>query len=187
MALIVEKLKDEELAVMALNNEEALRELIRRYEKPLFFYIRRLIHLSEEETQDILQEVFIKIYYHLNDFDNKLKFSSWAYRIAHNEAISEVRKKRHTNKPLEAELLEIKAESDLLESACRSFEYGKIAEALDRMKTKYREIILLRYFEDQDYKEISDILKKPLGSVATLVSRAKDNFKQEYLKICKKP
>lgn len=187
MALTLENLKDEALAVMALEDEEALKLLIKRYEKPLFFYIRRLINLSEEETQDILQQVFIKIYYHLNDFDNKLKFSSWAYRIAHNEAMSEIRKKRHGNKPLEAEFLEVKAESDLLEDACRSFEASKVAEALDRMKPKYREIIVLRYFEDLDYKEISDILKKPLGSVATLVNRAKNNFKQEYLKICEKP
>jgi RNA polymerase sigma-70 factor, ECF subfamily len=84
--------KDEELVLISISDQDAFSELIRRYEAKLFNYIKRISSLSKEDAEDILQEVFIKVYKNLNGFDVDLKFSSWIYRITHNEVITNFRK-----------------------------------------------------------------------------------------------
>ena len=83
---------DNELVTLTLENKDNFSYLIERYEKKLYRYIWRLTGLSKECCEDILQETFIKIYRNINNFDQRLKFSSWAYRITHNEALNYVRK-----------------------------------------------------------------------------------------------
>lgn len=90
----MEQKTDKELLRLSLSDKEAFLPLMRRYEKRLFRYILRISSFSREEAQDILQEVFIAIYRNLNNFDDKLSFSSWAYRIAHNKTISKYRYKK---------------------------------------------------------------------------------------------
>ena len=85
---------DEELVKLALQKQEHFVYLINRYQHKLLRYIKRISNFSVEETEDILQEVFIKVYRNLEGFDQSLKFSSWIYRIAHNQTISHFRKSR---------------------------------------------------------------------------------------------
>ena len=79
---------DQDLVTQTLANKQAFAKIVRRYEAPLLRYITRLGCRNTSTAQDLLQEIFIKTYVHLNDYDHSLQFSSWIYRIAHNEIIS---------------------------------------------------------------------------------------------------
>ncbi len=127
----------------------------------------------------MLQEIFLKTYRNLNGFDTSLQFSSWIYRIAHNEAISWYRKKNvrpegHLVGDSE-ELLSFLGSNE--ESVYVSFDktvnLKELNKGLLEIDKKYREVIILRFFEHKEYEEISDILKIPVGSVGTLLHRGK--------------
>ena len=89
-----EQMTDEALVKHSLQDENAFYFLMKRYEPVLLRYIHRMTQVSHEEAEDLLQEIFIKIYRNLNGFDTNLKFSTWVYRIPHNEIISQYRKKK---------------------------------------------------------------------------------------------
>ena len=177
---------DGQLVIHALKNQENFEPLVDRYEKKLARYVRRLTGLDSESIEDILQEAFIKIYINLNDYDPDYSFSSWAYRITHNEAINYLRKnKKITTIPLETEdeesanLIEmLKSEIDVAEEVSRNDLIQRIRKVISMLPDKYREVLILRYMEDLNYEEISDVLRMPMGSVATTISRAKEKFKQ---------
>jgi len=174
--------KDEELVTLSLSNQDFFYCLASRYEQKLLGYIRKTFFLSLHDCQDILQNTFIKIYKNLNGFDTQLKFSSWAYRIAHNEAISFLRKKK--SRPdigsyfTEEEYQKISSDFNLEHQLDREFQKDKVNEILSTLDEKYREVLVLRFLENKSYEEISDIIKRPIGTVATLIKRAKINFKK---------
>ena len=94
---------DQDLVTQTLANKQAFAKIVRRYEAPLLRYITRLGCRNTATAQDLLQEIFIKTYVHLNDYDHSLQFSSWIYRIAHNEIISSFRKEKNGPIVLERE------------------------------------------------------------------------------------
>ena len=185
-----EKDSDLTLVKLTLANPDDYVFLVERYEAKLLRYIRRITNVSVPEAEDLLQNVFLKAYQNLNDFDPKLKFSSWIYRIAHNEVISNWRKKSARaeevnldEKDMEAfftaafsfDSAQDKTASEELDAKILS---KKVHEILSRLPIKYREVLILRFIEEKDYAEISDIIRKPGGTVATLIARAKKAFKQ---------
>lgn len=170
---------DEELVRLTLQDKEHFGGLIERYEGKLRRYLYRLGISSEEDQDDVLQEVFLKTYKNLNSFDMSLRFSSWIYRIAHNEAVSFYRKRKvrpEGHMVLDSEEL-LPLISDKKEAADELFDKNidanLVKEALVELDDKYREVMILRYFEHKDYDEISDILRIPTGSVGTLLHRGK--------------
>ena len=174
---------DEVIAQEALQNEAAFGVLIDRYDGKLRRYTRRLGVHSPDDQDDVLQEIFIKVYRNLNGFDTSLSFSSWIYRIAHNEAISFYRKR---NARPEGHLVESSEEIIALisengngaeEDLNTTIDIDRMNTALDALDQKYREVLILRFFEYKEYDEISDILKIPIGSVGTLIHRAKKKLK----------
>lgn len=171
--------EDNKLVKLSLQNQEYFYCLILRYEDRLLRYIRRISSSSKEDAEDILQEVFISVYKNLNDFDNKLKFSSWIYRIAHNQTISHWRKIQSRPKTISGDdennsLFDfIAGDDDILKIIERKCSAKHIREVIFNLDDKYKDVLVLRFLEDKDYKEISDILKKPMGTVATLINRAK--------------
>jgi RNA polymerase sigma-70 factor (ECF subfamily) len=176
---------DEELVSLSLEDKDFFGLIVDRYEDKLFRYVRRITNFRDEDLFDILQDVFIKTYENLNDFDSNLSFSSWIYRIAHNQTIDAFRKIK--NKPqgnyfdIEDSFLEnIVSDTDIVLEASLKEEKEKVKKVLLLLDEKYREILILRFFENKDYKEISDILEKPIGTVGTLVNRAKKQFKEKY-------
>lgn len=174
---------DEWLARAALRDQEAFLMLMRRYEGKLMAYILRFSGFAREDAEDILQEVFLKTYINLNAFDDDLKFSSWIYRITHNEAINAYRKRKvrpHNAEGLDEDFLNnVPAEFKLDHEIDRRFLQTNMRRVLGKLKLEYREVLILRFWEDKDYREISDILKKPMGTVATLLNRAKKAFEEE--------
>lgn len=178
---------DEELVNLTLENQGYFLYLIKRYEKKLLNYIIRISGVAKEEAEDILQEAFIKIYQNLNDFDSGLKFSSWAYRIIHNQTISTHRKNkvRPQNIFLNPEndfLKSLASDLDLTKEVDLEFLKKNINKILENLNAKYREILILKFLEQKSYKEMSDILKKPMGTIATLINRAKKQFLEEINK-----
>jgi RNA polymerase sigma-70 factor (ECF subfamily) len=178
----ISELEDSELVRLSLADSEQFSYIINRYEERLIRYIRRLGTSSAEDAEDILQDIFLKVYLNLNDFNQDLKFSSWIYRIAHNQVISHFRKRQVRPEahsfPIDSGGLQLLADDMALESQIDlNLQKEIIMTALQHIDSKYREILVLKFFEDKSYQEISDILKKPAGTVASLMSRAKKALK----------
>jgi RNA polymerase sigma-70 factor (ECF subfamily) len=177
------ELTDKELVESAKKDPETFGFLMERYQGPLFHYIRRLTQLPKDDAEDLLQEVFIKVYQKLNEYNTDLKFSSWAYRIAHNHVIDYFRKVSARPKISALEDYEwekivnssIHLEKDLMNKDCAR----KIKECIQELPLKYKEVLILRFVEEKEYEEIMDILQKPKGSVATLIARGKESLKEK--------
>lgn len=174
---------DELLAEKARDDEGAYARIIERYEKKLFRYILRIGVFTKEDAEEILQETFVKAYENIEDFDPMLKFSSWIYRIAHNEAVSRIRhdaaRKILSQEEFDEIAEKIADETHSEEYLDKTIAADEIRRIIDTLDQKYRDVLVLRFLEDKDYGEISDILKKPPGTVATLLNRAKDKLKKE--------
>lgn len=168
---------DAELIELSKSDPEMFGLLMERYQGQLFHYIRRMTQLGGDDIQDLLQDVFIKIYQKLNEYDEELKFSSWAYRIAHNHVIDYFRKvgARPQSNSLEDYEWEkiisasIQIEKEITNKDC----VEKVKECIENLPLKYKEVLILRFVQELEYDEIMDILKKPKGSVATLIARGK--------------
>lgn len=176
---------DRELIALSLTDSQYFYCLMRRYEDRLSAYVHRLTYLSDDDIVDIIQNSFIKIYQHLNNFDPKLKFSSWAYRIVHNEAVNWLSRHRLSQKinldTQDDDFLDWLTADTNFDTDILATDFQKhISSLLDQLKPEYKQVLLLKFFEDKDYREIGDILQKPMGTVATLISRAKLQFKQLY-------
>lgn len=174
---------DEELVALTIENQDFFSCLVDRYSDKLTRYIMRISSSTREDAEDLLQEIFVKAYRYLNDFDQSLKFSSWVYRIAHNQVISQWRKTKSRPQVIKFEADEdflkfIAADEDLALDTERKFEGEEVRGLVDSLDEKYREVLVLKFIEGKDYKEISDILQKPLGTVATLINRAKKQLKK---------
>ncbi|NTW29884.1 MAG: sigma-70 family RNA polymerase sigma factor [Candidatus Moranbacteria bacterium] len=147
-----------------------------RYETPLLRYIRRISSFDRDDAEDILQEAFIKAYRNLNDFDHGSKFSSWMYRIVHNQTIDTARKRklRSVVSIEEHDLGQIlRAATDIGQEMERKQDLADIDAAIRSLPDTYREALILRFLEEKTYEEIMDILRLPKGTVATLISRGK--------------
>ncbi len=170
---------DEEVVVRTLADSACYGELVERYEAKLTRYIRRLGVHRLEDQQDVLQDIFLKAYRNLNSFDTNLSFSSWIYRIAHNEAISWYRKtvvRPEGNLVADSdEILQFVQSKEVAPDVAfdREINAAEVTEALAQIDEKYRVVLILRFFEHKEYDEISDILKIPVGSVGTLIHRGK--------------
>lgn len=182
-ALPYQQKTDEELVSLSLQNKDAFGYLVNRYQAKLGRYIRRISKFDEEETADVLQDVFIKAYLNLNDFDKKLKFSAWIYRITHNQVISQY---RHLKVRPQA-VIAVDDESvankftdgvDLERELDQKYSTATVRAALQKLPYKYQEVLVLRYLEDKSYEEISAILRKPVNTVGTLINRAKKELEQ---------
>jgi RNA polymerase sigma-70 factor (ECF subfamily) len=170
---------NELISLIKSGHLEIYDEIVERYEKKLFSYIYRLVG-NKEEAEDILQNVFVKAYRNIKTFDIERKFSSWIYRIAHNEAINFL-KKRNKKKFISWE--DIVSNKDKMDTKSeerspidiwiRKEASAEIKEALDMLPIKYKEVLVLRYFSEKSYEEIGRMIKSPVNTVGTLINRAK--------------
>ena len=173
-------LSDEEIVKKILNGEKELFHfIVKRYEDKLSRYVIRITN-KKDVVDDVLQNVFIKTYKNLYYFNNDLKFSSWIYRITHNEALNFV------NSSFIKKFISLNFfynfgsfdENDERIDDVRKIE--KLKTLIDKLDLKYREPLYLFYFEEKSYEEISDILRIPIKSVGTLIHRAKLKIKNNF-------
>ena len=177
---------DNELVVLVRQNPEHLSHIIDRYRTKLERYIDRRTNVNNHDKEDILQDVFIKIYRNINDYDDSLIFSSWIYRITHNYIIDWHRKnKKHIAISLDDEdskLLHILQDESFIPDSQQLHDQenlDRIKVEIKKLSPEYQEILILKFFEDKSYEEISDILKISTNSVGVKINRAKKLLKEK--------
>ncbi len=171
--------------------ESAFRELIRRYERPVFSIIYRMVR-DRELAEDLAQDTFIKVLNALDRYDPSYKFSSWIFKIAHNTTVDQLRKKEldtlsldgspHARTQEQAEATSFTPEAHGLDPAAyaESQELGaEIEAAIGELRPQYREAILLWHVEGRAYDEIAEIMDLPLGTVKTYIHRGRNELKQK--------
>lgn len=174
---------DEELASRVKKGEvDSFQELMERYEKKIFSYVRRFLN-NHDDARDLTQDVFIKVFKNIQSFDEEKRFSPWIYRIAHNEAVNTIKKKiREPLNFFDPELLfphPLSSESPQDDAEKREIKKA-LEECLEEIEEKYKEVLILRYFEDMDYKDIAEILKVPVVTVGVRLNRGKAKLKEIY-------
>ncbi|MDD4531253.1 MAG: RNA polymerase sigma factor [Candidatus Pacebacteria bacterium] len=184
---MTEQSSDEQIVSLILKGEkESYREIIRRYEDKLSRYLHKFIS-DTDDVEDILQVVFIKAYKNLYGFDISKKFSSWIYRIAHNEAVNHLKRRRNKGRVAldDVEYKLIDEKSDIGTEADRKFLKKDMEGVIGKLDLKYREPIVLFYLEEMSYEEISDVLRIPKNTVGTLILRGKKMIKDNLEEINK--
>jgi RNA polymerase sigma-70 factor (ECF subfamily) len=174
------EITDEELVIeIRSKDKERFIELVKRYEDKLMRYVTYLLG-DEEKSKDVVQDSFIKAYVNLNGFDTKKKFSSWIYRIVHNEAMNNV-KKYHKEVPLKQDM-DFESGENIEYDFTKKEIIEKAHTCLKEMPIMYSEPLSLYFLEDMPYDQISDILRLPMGTIATRINRAKKLMKTICLK-----
>lgn len=183
-------LTDQEVVRHAvIGREAAYRELIRRYQRPVFSLVFRMVR-DRELAEDLAQETFVKVLNAIDSYRPEYKFSSWIFKIANNAAIDHLRRRNldtlsldgsphaGTSEAIEATTLQISdgSESPLDEVANRELG-GYIENAIGQLRPEYRNCILLRHVEGRPYEEIAEILDLPLGTVKTYIHRARNELR----------
>lgn len=162
---------DERLVVEIITKDKELfTELVKRYEDKLMRYAMYLLH-NEQQALDVVQESFIKAYVNLQGFNTKKKFSSWIYRIVHNEAMNNV--KKFVKETRIDDVIDIPNDDNVEDDFTKKEVVEEIQACINQMPLSYSEPIALFYLEEKSYEEISDILRIPMGTVATRINRGK--------------
>ena len=169
--------------------EAAYRELVRRYERPVFSLLYRMVR-DRELAEDLAQETFVKALNAIDSYRPEFKFSSWIFKIANNAAIDHLRRREldtlsldgspHAETPeaMQATALQIGARQESPLDAVEARELGGAIEAaIGRLRPEYRSCILLRHVEGRAYEEIAEILDLPLGTVKTYIHRARNELR----------
>jgi RNA polymerase sigma-70 factor (ECF subfamily) len=184
-------LPDADVVRLAQQGRElAFRELVRRYERPVFSLVYRMVR-DRETAEDLAQDAFVKVLNHIDKYSPEFKFSSWLFKIANNVAIDHLRRRRldtvsldgnpnaTTAAEVEASTIEIGSDR---ESALDEIEAKELGSAIERaiatLRPEYRACIMLRHVEGRSYEEIAATLDLPLGTVKTYIHRARHELRK---------
>jgi RNA polymerase sigma-70 factor (ECF subfamily) len=179
-------LSDQEVVALArAGKESGYRELLRRYERPLFSLIYRMVR-DRAAAEDLSQETFIKVLNALESYRPEYRFSSWIFKIANNAAIDHLRRREvdtlsldgapgaMTPDAIEATAVQATDRGPSPLADLESSELGSAIEAaIAKLRPEYRACILLRHVEGRAYEEIAETLDLPLGTVKTYIHRAR--------------
>ena len=171
---------DEEAAErVQMGEREAFGILVERYLNKLIRYGKRFV-ADRDDIEDLVQDVFISAYQNIQSFDAKRKFSPWIYRIAHNAFVNALAASERRPALISFDpLVSHPAYEDTTDSLRDQQEMKTmIDKGLSLLIPKYREVLVLNYFEQLSYKDIADVLKVPIGTVGIRLSRAKEELKK---------
>jgi RNA polymerase sigma-70 factor (ECF subfamily) len=158
--------------VGANRRDEALAEILRAYRRKVFGLAYSFVR-NRETAEDVAQEVFIRIWRALPAFDGRASLSTWIYTIARNTSLSALRDGRHRlplNEVATLAATEIPDESSSVES---SAENALLMQLVEQLPDKQRQVVLLFYMEEQSHEEVATMLAMPVGTVKTLLHRAR--------------
>ncbi|MCC6244022.1 MAG: sigma-70 family RNA polymerase sigma factor [Gemmatimonadaceae bacterium] len=184
-------LPDADVVRLAQQGRElAFRELVRRYERPVFSLVSRMVR-DRELAEDLSQDAFVKVLNHIDRYSPEFKFSSWLFKIANNVAIDHLRRRRlntismdgsphaSTAAEVESSALQIESEQENALEEMEAKELGSAIEtAIARLRPEYRACIMLRHVEGRAYEEIAATLDLPLGTVKTYIHRARHELRK---------
>lgn len=178
------------VALAQQGRDAAFRELVRRYERPVFSLIFRMVR-DRELAEDLAQDTFVKILNNIDRYRPEFKLSSWLFKIANNVAIDYLRKRQvptvsmdgspHAATPdaVESSRFEIADPQETALAEMESRELGTaIEKAIAALRPEYRACIMLRHVEDRSYEEIAATLDLPLGTVKTYIHRARHELRE---------
>ena len=178
------------VALAQKGKEDAFRELVRRYERPVFSLVFRMVRDSAT-AEDLAQDAFIKVLNHLDKYRPEFKFSSWLFKIANNVTIDFLRRRQldtvsmsgsphaQTAADVEATSFDVGSPDESPLEAMESKELGSAIErAIAQLRPEYRSCILLRHVEGRSYEEIAATLDLPLGTVKTYIHRARHQLRE---------
>jgi RNA polymerase sigma-70 factor (ECF subfamily) len=183
----MQNLSDEQVMLKYQNDEvEAMDELLARYKNPIYHYSLRLSR-NAAEAQDIAQEVFLRVHQFKDDWRPIGKFSTWIFSIAHNVALSRLRKKkwlvfwpRKGDQP--DELMDFESPDPSPQEVVSKVEVAELVKrCIQSLPFLQREALVLREYENLNYEEIGKILNKSQGTVKNLIHRARENLKNKLL------
>jgi len=172
------KLREQVLLLRCqIGDMDALAELIGRYERPLRYFINRLLDDSEL-TEDIFQDTWLTVIRRIHGLREIDAFPAWLYRIARNKVYQQLRKKRNVSGLDENIAVEDHAEEDdfSVEDA------AKVHKGLKEVPPEYREVLMLRFLEQMSYQQISQVLNCKLGTVRSRIYYAKIALKRKLEK-----
>ncbi len=179
---------DEQLIRDALAGDQgAYRELLGRHRQSIYHVIFKIVR-SNEEAADLVQETFMKAFGSLASYRFEYRFSTWLYKIAANNAIDHLRKKRiealSLDRPIQTKDGEVALEipdwtQNPEEDLYRKRRAVTIGDAIESLPAKYREVIVLRHQQDRSYEEIAEQLRIPVGTVKARIFRARELLKKK--------
>lgn len=149
---------------------EAYRDLVKKYQGPVFNVLLRMLH-NRDEAEELTQDVFVRAYEYLPRFRFEYRFFSWIYRIAINRALGHLKKKRPTAGLDEIKHLRTEAHDR------QNDEREHLDMAINKLKTHYKTVIVLKYFEDLSYKEMAVVLDIPEKTVRSRLYEARIRLK----------
>jgi len=183
-----DKKKEDLLVQQALKgNKKAFENLVQRYQRSVYHVIYKIIK-DPEETKDLMQETFLKAYSSLSTYKSQFRFTTWLYRIAVNNSIDYLRKKKIITLSLDQK---IETKYGKLSFEPKDWTYNpekelvakkkrfSIDKAIQALPKKYREVIVYRHKKEKSYKEISEILGIPAGTVKARIFRGRELLKKK--------
>ncbi len=178
------------VALAQRGREDAFRELVRRYERPVFSLVFRMVRDSAT-AEDLAQDTFIKVLNNIDKYRPEFKLSSWLFKIANNVAIDHLRRRQlntvsmdgsphaSTAADIEATRFDVASDHESALEEMESKELGSAIEhAIGKLRPEYRSCILLRHVEGRSYEEIAATLDLPLGTVKTYIHRARHELRE---------
>src|SRR5688572_27898776 len=186
-------LEDADVAALARQGREgAFRELLKRYERPVFTLVYRMVR-DRTLAEDLAQEAFIRAFAAIASYDPGYKFSNWMFKVANNHTIDYLRRRKldtvsidgspHAGTPEEEARTSVILESpgENPHEYVENRELGaQIEHAIGKLRPEYRTVVLLRHIEGYSYEEIDDILDMTLGTVKTYLHRARGELKDRF-------
>jgi RNA polymerase sigma factor (sigma-70 family) len=177
----------EDLDLVALAQEgdqQAFGKLMARYKESIYFMVLKMVH-NRDDADDLTIEAFSKAFNNLKNYSADYAFSTWLFKIATNNCIDFIRKKRlqttsldqssFSNEEGDAPTISVKdTNPDPEEAVIKEQRAARIRQVIEKLSPKYRQLIELRYFDELSYEEIAEKLDIPLGTVKAQLFRAKD-------------
>ncbi|MCC7332146.1 MAG: sigma-70 family RNA polymerase sigma factor [Flavobacteriales bacterium] len=177
---------DFELVVRArdFQDEKAYAELLAKYRDSIFFMMMKMVK-NTDDADDLTIEAFGKAFNRLHQYTPNYAFSTWLFRIATNNCIDFIRRKKMNTLSLDKEFdtgdgeLTIEIKDELLNPEERFIRKQKIRllrEIVDQLKPRYKNLVVLRYFREYSYEEIAEETNLPIGTVKTQLFRAREQL-----------
>ncbi|MFK7925145.1 MAG: RNA polymerase sigma factor [Bacteroidia bacterium] len=181
--------EDRELVAAAQRGEQpAFETLLRKYRKSVYYMLLKMVK-NADDSEDLTQEAFAKAFNSINKFDSKYAFSTWLFRIATNNCIDFIRKKRVQTISIDQSVegddgsnmtFDVRDDDlDPNDTMLKKQRAKYLGMAIDRLPEKYRILVELRYFKEFSYDEVAKELDIPLGTVKAQLFRARELLNQE--------
>ncbi|MFY7708762.1 MAG: RNA polymerase sigma factor [Flavobacteriales bacterium] len=164
-------------------DQKAYAELMERYREPIYFMLLKMVN-NKDDAEDLTIEAFGKAFRRMHQYTPQFAFSTWLFKIATNNCIDYIRKKRIKAISIDqgfstedGDTIEISVKDAVLDPAeamQKEERIKKMREIVDKLKPRYRRLVEMRYFDELAYEEIAEELNLPLGTVKAQLFRARE-------------